>query len=388
MTERKQMRMLILGGGLMGRAAAYDMVRQSDVEKVVVADVDRAVAEDAARFADSEKAVPLLLDVTNHAAVLDAMEGTDAVLSAVSYMFNLELAQLAVAAGVHFCDLGGNNTVVEGELALDHEAKEKGVSLIPDCGLAPGMVSLLAMAGINQLDTTDKVRLRVGGLPVHPKPPLEYMIVFSVHGLINEYIEPCLAIRDGKIVTAEPLTEVEEIEFPEQLGVLEAFHTSGGSSTLPTTLLGKVRDLDYKTIRYPGHMAKMKTMLEVGLASSVPVTVGEVSVAPRDCLEACLERSLSDTDDDLVVLRVTVEGTKDGDHAVAVYEMIDYADTETGLSAMMRGTSFPASIITLMMARGQTPAGAIRQELAVDAEVFIEEFLKRGMPLKVTLATP
>lgn len=388
MTERKQMRMLILGGGLMGRAAAYDMVRQNDVEKVVVADVDRAVAEDAARFADSEKAVPHLLDVTNHAAVLDAMEGTDAVLSAVSYRFNLELAQLAVAAGVHFCDLGGNNTVVEGELALDREAREKGVSLIPDCGLAPGMVSLLAMAGINQLDTTDKVRLRVGGLPVHPKPPLEYMIVFSVHGLINEYIEPCLAIRDGKIVTAEPLTEVEEIEFPEQLGVLEAFNTSGGSSTLPATLLGKVRDLDYKTIRYPGHMAKMKTMLEVGLASDVPVKVGAVSVAPRDCLEACLERSLSDTDDDLVVLRVTVEGTKDGDHAVAVYEMIDYADSSTGLSAMMRGTSFPASIITLMMARGQTPAGAIRQELAVDAEMFIEEFLKRGMPLKVSLATP
>lgn len=388
MTERKQMRMLILGGGLMGRAAAYDMVRQNDVEKVIVADVDRAVAEDAARLADSEKAIPHLLDVTNHAAVLAAMEGIDAVLSAVSYRFNLELAQLAVAAGVHFCDLGGNNTVVEGELALDREAREKGVSLIPDCGLAPGMVSLLAMAGINQLDTTDKVRLRVGGLPVHPKPPLEYMIVFSVHGLINEYIEPCLAIRDGKIITAEPLTEVEEIEFPEQLGVLEAFHTSGGSSTLPTTLLGKVRDLDYKTIRYPGHMAKMKTMLEIGLASDIPVNVGAISVAPRDVLEACLERSLSGDDDDLVVLRVTVEGTKDGDHAVAVYEMVDYADSKTGLSAMMRGTSFPASIITLMMARGQTRAGAIRQELAVDAEMFIEEFLKRGMPLKVSLATP
>ncbi len=388
MTERKQMRMLILGGGLMGRAAAYDMVRQSDVEKVIVADVDRAVAEDAARFADSEKAVPHLLDVTNHAAVLDAMEGTDAVLSAVSYRFNLELAQLAVAAGVHFCDLGGNNTVVEGELALNREAKEKGVTLIPDCGLAPGMVSLLAMAGMNQLDTTDRVRLRVGGLPVHPKPPLEYMIVFSVHGLINEYIEPCLAIRDGEIVTAEPLTEVEEIEFPEPLGILEAFHTSGGSSTLPTTLLGKVRDLDYKTIRYPGHMTKMKTMLEVGLASDIPVNVGAVSVAPRDVLETCLERSLSGDDNDLVVLRVTVEGTRNGNHAVAVYEMIDYADDKIGLSAMMRGTSFPASIITLMMARGETPAGAIPQELAVDSERFIEEFLKRGMPLKVSLATP
>jgi lysine 6-dehydrogenase len=382
------MRMLILGGGMMGRAAVYDMVRQDDVEEVIVADVDRAVAEDAARFAGSEKVLPQVLDVTDRDAVLGAMETVDAVLSAVSYRFNLELARLAIEAGVHFCDLGGNNTVVEGELALSRDAEEKGITLIPDCGLAPGMVSLLAMAGMNQLDTTDRVRLRVGGLPVHPEPPLDYTIVFSVHGLINEYIEPCLAIRDGKTVTIDPLTEVEEIEFPEPLGILEAFHTSGGSSTLPTTLLGKVRDLDYKTIRYPGHVAKMKAMLEIGLASEVPVNVGAVSVAPRGILETCLEKNLSGDDDDLVVLRVTIEGTKDGDHAVAVYEMIDYADSKTGLSAMMRGTSFPASIITLMMARGETPAGAIPQELAVDSERFIEEFLKRDMPLTVSLATP
>ncbi len=382
------MRMLVLGGGMMGRAAVYDMVRQNDVEEVIVADVDRAVAEDAARFAGSERVLPQVLDVTDRDAVLGAMETVDAVLSAVSYRFNLELARLAIEAGVHFCDLGGNNTVVEGELALSRDAEEKGITLIPDCGLAPGMVSLLAMAGMNQLDTTDRVRLRVGGLPVHPEPPLDYTIVFSVHGLINEYIEPCLAIRDGKTVTIDPLTEVEEIEFPEPLGILEAFHTSGGSSTLPTTLLGKVRDLDYKTIRYPGHVAKMKAMLEIGLASEVPVNVGAVSVAPRRILETCLEKNLSGDDDDLVVLRVTIEGTKDGDHAVAVYEMIDYADSKTGLSAMMRGTSFPASIITLMMARGETPAGAIPQELAVDSERFIEEFLKRDMPLKVSLATP
>ncbi len=382
------MRMLVLGGGMMGRAAVYDMVRQDDVEKVIVADVDRSVAESAAEFAGSDKAVPHEVDVTNEEDVLGAMEMADGVLSAVSYRFNLELARLAVQAETHFCDLGGNNTVVDGELALHVEAEAKGVTIIPDCGLAPGMVSLLAMAGMKELDVTKRIRMRVGGLPVHPKPPLDYMIVFSVHGLINEYIEPCVVIREGKIVTVDSLIDVEDIEFPEPFGTLEAFNTSGGSSTLPASLLGKVEELDYKTIRYPGHVAKIKAMVDIGLASSSPVEIGDVSVAPRDVLESCLLASLSEPDEDLVLLRVTVEGTKDGHDTVVVYEMIDRMDTETGLTAMMRGTSFPASIITLMMARGQTKPGAYPQELVVDSELFIAEFLKRGMPLTTSVATP
>ncbi len=382
------MRMLVLGGGMMGRAAVYDMVRQDDVEKVIVADVDRSVAESAAEFAGSDKAVPHEVDVTNEEDVLGALGMADGVLSAVSYRFNLELARLAVQAGTHFCDLGGNNTVVDGELALHDEAKAKGITIIPDCGLAPGMVSLLAMAGMKELDVTKRIRMRVGGLPIHPKPPLDYMIVFSVHGLINEYIEPCVVIRNGKIEVTDPLVDVENIEFPDPFGTLEAFNTSGGSSTLPTSLLGKVEELDYKTIRYPGHVAKVKAMVDIGLASSVQIELGDVSVAPRDVLESCLASSLSEPDEDLVVLRVTVEGTKDERDTVVVYEMIDQMDTETGLTAMMRGTSFPASIITLMMARGQIPAGAYPQELAVDSTLFIEELLKRGMPLTTSVETP
>lgn len=382
------MRLLVLGGGMMGRAAVYDMVRQDDVEKVIVADLDRAVAEDAAEFAGSDKAVAHEVDVTNEDDVLGAMEMADGCLSAVSYRFNLGLAELAVRAGTHFCDLGGNNTVVDGELQLHDDAKAKRITIIPDCGLAPGMVSLLAMAGMNELDVTKRIRMRVGGLPAHPKPPLNYMIVFSVHGLINEYIEPCVVIREGKIATVDSLIDVEDIEFPEPFGMLEAFNTSGGSSTLPASLLGKVEELDYKTIRYPGHVAKIKAMVDIGLASSTPIEVDGVSVAPRDVLESCLLASLSEQDEDLVLLRVTVEGTKDGHDTVVVYEMVDRMDTETGLTAMMRGTSFPASIITLMMARGQTKPGAYPQELVVDSELFIEEFLKRGMPLTKSVATP
>lgn len=376
--------MLVLGGGLMGRAAAYDMCRQPDVEAVVVADIDEEKARDGAGFARCERVSPLTLDVTDRDQTLAAMSEADAVLGAVSYTANLELSRLAIEAGVHFSDMGGNNSVVAEQLALDTEARAAGVSVIPDTGLAPGMVSILAMHGVRGMDEADTVRLRVGGLPQHPVPPLNYMLVFSVQGLINEYVEQCAAIRQGKLVEdIEPLTDVEEIEFSPPFGTLEAFNTSGGTSTLPHTLLGLVRELDYKTIRYPGHASTMRALLELGLMDGTPVDIGGTRVSPRLLLEALIEKNVPRGDDDVALVRVEVSGRKNGAPARAVYEMIDYSDDRTGLTAMMRGTAFPASIVCLMMARGQTPPGAMPQELAVDPDTFIEEFLARGMPLEM-----
>jgi lysine 6-dehydrogenase len=214
------------------------------------------------------------------------------------------------------------------------------------------------------------------------------MLVFSVEGLINEYIEPCVAIREGRIVEdVEPLVDVEDIEFPPPFGTLEAFNTSGGTSTLPHTLLGLVRELDYKTIRYPGHAAIMRSMLELGLMDSEPIEIGAVAVPPRSVLEMLIAEKVPSGTDDIVLVRVTVDGRKDGKKARAVYEMIDYRDERTGLTAMMRGTALPASIICLMMARGETSPGAIPQELAIDGDRFIEEILARGMPLEVRFET-
>ncbi len=379
------MRMLVLGGGLMGRAAAYDMCRQPDVERVVVADVDSRKAEEAAGVAHCEKAEPLVLDVNERESVLAAMKNSDAVLGAVSYKVNLELAKLAIEAGVHFSDMGGNNAVVAAELGLDEAAKAAGVSIIPDTGLAPGMVSPLAMHGVRQMDQAESVHIRVGGLTASPKPPLNYTLVFSVEGLINEYVEPCVAIKDGRIVDdIEPLVDVEDIEFPSPFGTLEAFNTSGGTSTLPMTLLGKVRELDYKTIRYSGHAAIMRAILELGLMDDESVDAGGVRVPPRDVLETLMNRNVQQCEDDYVLVRVTVDGTKDGERSRATYQMIDRADERSGLTAMMRGTAFPASIISLMMARGETQPGAVPQELAVDGDRLIEEILARGMPLEVS----
>jgi lysine 6-dehydrogenase len=378
------MRMLVLGGGLMGRAAAWDMCRQPDVESVTVADMDLATAREAAGFARCECVAPLELDVRRKDDVLATMREADSVLGAVSYNVNLALTELAIEAGVHFNDMGGNNDVVARQLALDERAKAAGVSIVPDTGLAPGVVGILAMHGARRMDEIETVRLRVGGLPQTLCPPLNYMRVFSVEGLINEYVEPCVAIRAGVLVNdVEPLVDVEEIEFPYPFGTLEAFNTSGGTSTLPHTLLGMVRELDYKTIRYPGHADKMRTMFELGLMDDGRVEVGGVLVAPRALLEKLITRHVPVCERDIVLVRVTVEGRKDGRDARATYEMIDYCDDRTGLTAMMRGTAFPASIICLMAARGELRPGAVPQELAIDGDRMIEELHARGMPLTV-----
>lgn len=374
------MRMLVLGAGRMGLGAVHDLVSQSDVTEVTVADYELSKAQEiAARY--PEKARAAQIDCKDSAAVVALMRGHAAAISCVNYWLNEGLAKAAIEAGTHFCDLGGNNYVVDAELALDAEARAAGLNIIPDCGLAPGMVAVLAAHGALQFEKLDAIHIRVGGLPQTPKPPLDYQLVFSVEGLINEYIESARVIRDGKIVTVDSMTEIETLHFPEPFTTMEAFQTSGGTSTLVETFLGKIQDLDYKTIRYPGHCAKFKTMIDLGLCSSEPMTVDGVDVKPRRVLGDLLVKNLPHDEPDVVLVRVEFHG----DGKMLKYDIIDRSDPETGLSAMMRTTAFPASIVALMMARNQTTSkGALPQERCIPPQLFMDELAKRKIDVMVT----
>ncbi|HET7433202.1 MAG TPA: saccharopine dehydrogenase C-terminal domain-containing protein [Thermoanaerobaculia bacterium] len=375
------MRMLVLGAGRMGLGAVHDLVSQSDVTAVTVADVDASKAQAiAARY--PQKVTAQSIDCSDHAAVVALMRGHASAISCVNYWLNERLARAAIEAGTNFCDLGGNNDVVDSELALDSEARAAGVNIIPDCGLAPGMVAVLVAHAASRFSSLDEIHIRVGGLPLDPKPPLDYQLVFSVEGLINEYIEPARIIREGKIVTVESMTEVESLEFPEPFGRMEAFQTSGGTSTLPETFLGKVNALDYKTIRYPGHCEKFKTMIDLGLCSSDVLPVDGLSVAPRRVLGELLVKNLPHDEPDAVLVRVEVSG--DNGKRIC-YDIIDRYDEKTGLSAMMRTTAFPASIVALMMARGQTTAkGALPQERCIPPAEFMQELAQRNIDVVVS----
>lgn len=368
----------------MGRAVAYDLARSEGVDGITLADADAGRAEEARAIAASGKVGTALLDVDDGDAVAAAMEGHDVAVSCVPYRFNLELSKAAIEAGTHMCDLGGNNDVVRRQLCLDAKARRAEVTVIPDCGLAPGMATVLAADALRRMDRVAEIHIRVGGLPLEPSGPLDYMLLFNPAGLVNEYREAPVVIRSGEVRLAEPLGELEAIEFPEPFGRLEAFNTSGGTSTLPQTLLGKVQELDYKTIRYPGHRDKVKCMMDLGLFDEAPVAAGGVDVVPRDLTEALLAERLPREGDDVVLLRVRAEGVAEGRERTLTYTIVDRRDPATGLTAMQRTTAFPASIVARMLGSGEIDQrGVVPQELVVPTVRFIEEMERRGVQIEI-----
>jgi lysine 6-dehydrogenase len=372
------MKILVLGSGRMGLGAAYDLAHSPEVESVTVADIEIERARAVVEKVSSPKLTAAPVDVTDYKQTIELMRGHDAAISCVVYHFNLILAQSAIEARVNFCDLGGNNEVVDAELALDEEARKAGINIIPDCGLAPGMVSVLVAHGAARFESLEAIHIRVGGLPQKPKPPLNFQIVFSVEGLINEYIERARVIRGGKIVEVESLTEIESLDFPP-IGKLEAFQTSGGTSTLPETFLGRLQELDYKTIRYPGHCDKFKLLIDLGLTSSEEISVN-THVTPREVFGEMLQRRLPADEPDLVLIRIEFVGNRDGKRQTLVYDILDRFDKSTGLSAMMRTTAFSASIIAQMMARGETTRkGAQPLERCIPPEPFVAALAKRNI---------
>ena len=381
------MKILVLGAGRMGLGAAYDLAHNaSDVAAVTVADLDLERARAVCATVKSDKLTPAQIDVSDERQVVELMRGHDAAISCVTYFHNLQLARAAVEARTNFCDLGGNNTVVDAELALDAAARAAGVNIIPDCGLAPGMVSVLVAHGAERFSTLDAIHIRVGGLPQNPQPPLDYQIVFSVEGLINEYVERARVIRGGEIVEVDSMVEVEALEFPEPFGEMEAFQTSGGTSTLPESFLGRVGELDYKTIRFPGHCEKFKLLIDLGLASSAEIDVDDQSISPRRILGEALLRHLPADGPDVVLIRVEFRGQMKNKQATLRYDIIDRFDEHTGLSAMMRTTAFPASIIAQMMARGDIKQkGATPQERCVPPDAFVAALKARNINITETL---
>lgn len=404
------MKMLVLGAGRMGHGAVFDLVHNSpDVERVTVTDFDLKKAEAVAEAVGTSRVAAHHLDAANHSDVAQMMRGHDAAISCVNYWYNVSLSKAAIETQCNFCDLGGNNYIVDEQLALDDEARAAGINIIPDCGLAPGMVSILAMHGAARFEQLDEIHIRVGGLPQHPQPPLNYQLVFSVEGLINEYIEVARVIRNGKITEVRSMTEVESLFF-DGFPPLEAFQTSGGTSTLPDTFLGKIKELDYKTIRYAGHCEKFKTMIDLGLCSSeqMAVSSGQVTVAPRKVFAELLQQHLPSDGPDYVLVRIEFVGTRAASDTVSPgtqaspparpsdsrlqtpdsrlrYDIVDRLDESTGMSAMMRTTAFPASIIAQMMARGEvTSRGATPQEKAIDPDKFVTELTRRNINIKIS----
>lgn len=375
------MRMLVLGAGLQGSACAYDLLRQDNVERVTLADLHPDRIPAFVKKGAGKRLKTAKLDVERVANLRRLMKGHDAVLCALPYYFNFAVSKAAVAQGLHGSDLGGNTKIVMQQKKLHGAAKKKGLSIVPDCGLAPGMVNILAAEGIRRVGDADAVRIYVGGLPQRPEPPLNYQIVYSLEGALDYYTTPSWILRDGKPTQVGALSALEPIDFPAPVGRLEAFHTGGGISTMPWGYAGKINTMEYKTLRYPGHVAIMHPIRELGLLDLAPIKVQGASVIPRKVFIAAVSPKLTKLKaPDLVALRVEVTG-KDGRRVA--WELIDHYDPETGISAMMRTTGFSLAITGLMQVDGRiTARGVHTPDEAVPFQPYVDELAKRGVKIR------
>lgn len=380
------MKLLVIGAGMMGSAAAYDMARSPQVESVTLADLDEArvktVAARINKAIGKKKVVPAGLDASRPREAAKLMRGHAGALSAVPYFFNLGLCRAAIDSRCNFADLGGNNTVVQQEFALSKEAEKRDVAIAPDCGLSPGMASILAGELMRRVGgKADALKLYVGGLPEKPQPPFFYQLVFSIEGLINEYVEPAKVLRGGKIRIIEPLTEPEDF-FMAGFEPLVAFQTSGGTSTLPETFKGKVGECFEKTLRYPGHYQLMRSLYDLGFFSSKKIRVGKTEVVPRALTSQLFLHKLSGSEPDVTIMRIEAHNSG----CITSFTMVDRYDPATKMTSMMRTTAWPASIVLQMICSNEiSKRGGIYQELDVPATPLIEEMESRGIRIESSL---
>lgn len=374
------MRYVVLGGGRQGLACAYDLLRHGEGE-VVLADLAKFSLPPFLRGAGERLRVQPL-DVRDASRLAETIAGADAVFNATPYHFNLGVTRAAVAAGTHVCDLGGNTEIVLRQLELDGEARARRCSILPDCGLAPGLVNILAAGAIRELDRATRVRILTGGLPQEPHPPLNYQLVYSLDGVLDYYTSAAIALEDGEVVEREALSELERVEFPG-LGELEAFVTAGGISTMPYSYRGKVSSMTYKTLRYPGHAEKMRTLRDLGLLSLDEVSVDGAKVRPREVTKAVLTPLLG-RGKDLVAVRVEAEGERGNTRWLIRYDLLDRYDEDTGISAMERTTGFGLAICGLFQAAGKVPPGAHTPDEAIAAEDYVAALERRGVRVNRT----
>jgi lysine 6-dehydrogenase len=377
------MRMLVLGAGLQGSACAYDLLAHTEHD-VVLADLN---VDNLPAFLQpyiGGRLTPVAVDANDRTGIRRVMEGVSATMSAFPYYFNLGMSVAAVESGSHFCDLGGNTDIVLEQKQVAPRAAAAGVSVVPDCGLAPGMVNILAEHGIRQLDVVRKVTIKVGGLPQKPQPPLNYQVVYSLEGVLDYYTTLSWVVRDGRQMQVKALSEIEELEFPGA-GTLEAFHTAGGLSTMAQRYEGKIPTMEYKTLRYPGHARMMEAMRDIGLFGLEPVNVKGVPVVPRDLFIATVGPTLRKDyreSPDLVALRVEVEGTDKGDDVLLRFDLLDRYDADTGITAMMRTTGYSLAITGALQAEGKIKPGVWTPDEAMPAREYIAALAERGVVIQ------
>lgn len=372
-------RIVVLGGGLVGRVMALDLAREKDFHVTVGDRDERVVARLEAEGLDAVR-----LDLADDAAVRRAIASADVVVGSAPGHMGFRLLRLVIEAGKPYADIA---FMPEDFLQLDGLARERGVTAVVDCGVAPGLSNLLCGRAEHAFDAVDRMLILVGGLPKRRVWPYEYRVVFSAVDVIEEYLRPARWVENGKLVVKPALTDVEPVALPH-VGTVEAFNTDGLRSLAQTLHAPNMKE---KTLRWPGHVEKMRMLRETGFLSQEPIDVGGTAVRPYDVTTKLLFDAwrLAEGEVDLTVMRVEAQGTLGGAPRTWTWDLYDEADPVSGFHSMARATGFPCAIVARMLARGELSRPGVQppERLADDDRLFetmMAELRARGVTIART----
>ena len=377
---------VIVGSGRQGISVAYDLLRDSN-HNVVMVDIHEDFLNQAlnkiSAISNSKNLKGIVTDVSDSDQMLEILSDADVMISAVPYKFNLDLTKLAIKSKTSMVDLGGHTNIVREQLSMNEQAQESGITIVPDCGMGPGMNITMAVLATEILDQTDEIYICDGGLPKDPKPPWNYSLFFNIEGLTNEYDEQAYFLKDGEIVEVPCFDNIENVSF-DNIGELEAAVTSGGLSTMPWTFKNKLKVLENKTLRYKGHWEWMKAYRELGLFSREVINHNGREIVPRHFYHQLLEKKLDHGRvEDVCLMRIKAIGFKDSKKIELTIDAVEYYNQKLDLTAMEKWTGWHISIMALEIAYNKVSNGAISVENALKGHTFLEEARNRGYDITI-----
>ena len=381
------MKIMVLGCGNIGSVAARDLAESLPSAQIVVADVNKARAQETAARIGQDNVSHEPVDASNRRELVETLRKFDLAVGALPGFMGFRVCKASVSAGVDMVDV---SFMPEDIMMLHKDALKAKVCIVPDCGMSPGLGSILVGHAVGQLDEVESVHMLNGGLPEKPLPPLDYVITWSSKDLIELYTRRAKIVRGGKLVEVPATSGLEEIVFPG-VGKLQGFYTDGLRTLLHTVKV--TRDMWEKSLRYPGHIEKMDLLRRLGFLAEKPVEVEGIRVSPRNLTERLLEMKLkSPATPDVVAMLIEVIGLKEGKRIAFNYQMLDRFDKKRKVTAMARTTAYTTSVVAQLVGKNTlTEKGVVPPEkLGMDKRLYtkiISMMKKRGVMIKESKKT-
>jgi len=339
------MKILVLGCGNIGSVAAGDLAESLPSAEIVLADMNKSRAEEVVSKIGQDNVSWIQTDASDHRELISTLKKFDLAIGALPGWIGYRVCKASIRANVDLVDV---SFMPEDVMSLNQAASKAKVSILPDCGMSPGLSSILVGHAVSKLDQVESVHMLNGGIPQRPVPPLDYVITWSAKDLIELYTRKAKIVKGGKIIQVEAMSGLEEIVFPS-VGKLNAFYTDGLRTLLHTVKVSK--EMWEKSLRYPGHIEKIKLLKTLGFFEEKPIEVEGIRVCPREVTAKLLERKLKRPEvPDMVPMLVEVSGLKDGKHVMYTFHMLDRFDKKRKVTALARTTAYTTSVISQLVA--------------------------------------